>query len=201
MTASEQQDISNTLLSYHPPSRPKRNHGEWIERGTRDTMPTCPPSLSSSYQLSCGTPSFSLFFFFLAETVWLLIAFTQADGSSREFLQPRLKTKSNPKSSILTLLIYISFFLNFTHNRCLVCLPVFVNHGNQASPFSHLGSPFQKRWLSHAKTSLWIQAHLKTKGRWFASIFLSQQQQLLAHLHIISEGEVQNKVSELAAAS
>lgn len=43
----------------------------------------------------------------------------------REFLQPRLKTKSNPKSSIFPVLRYIFFPSNFTHNRRLVCLPVF----------------------------------------------------------------------------
>lgn len=103
----------------------------------------------------------------------------------REFLQPRLKTKSNPKSSIFPVLRYIFFPSNFTHNRRLVCLPVFffsflfVNHTNQASPFSHLVSLFLKRSLSLAKTSLWIQAHLKTKGgRWFTSVSLFLFKQL-----------------------
>lgn len=108
-------------------------------------MPTCPPSLSSSYQLPCDTPSFPPCLFF---SCWQKLSdssdsFHTGRWLDREFLQPRLKTKSNPKSSIFPVLIFF-FFQIFTHNRRLVCLPVSVNHGNQASPFSHLVSLFQK---------------------------------------------------------
>ena len=68
MTDSEQQDISNTLFSYHPPKRPKRNQGEWIERGTRDTMPTCPPSPLFLLPIPLWHPFFSSFFPFFAGT-------------------------------------------------------------------------------------------------------------------------------------
>lgn len=112
-------------------------------------MPTCPPSPSSSHQLPCDTPSFSSFLFFFR---WQKVSdnsgcFHTGRWLDRDFLQPRLKTKSNPKSSLFlfSVLIYSFFFLQiFTHNRCLVLLPVSVNHGNQASPFSHLVSPFSK---------------------------------------------------------
>lgn len=121
MTASEQQDISNTLFSYLPPKRPKRNQCEWIERGTRDTMPTCPPSLSSSYQLPCDTPSFLLFFFAGRKLSDSSDSFHTGRWLDREFLQPRLKTKSNPKSSIFPVLIYFFLFFFFITDALFWC--------------------------------------------------------------------------------
>lgn len=113
MTASEQQDISNTLFSYHHPKRPKRNQGEWIERGTGDTMPTCPPSLSSSWPTPLGHHFFASFLFCWQKLSDSSESLHTGRWLDREFLQPRLKTKSNPKSSIFPVLIYFFLFFFF----------------------------------------------------------------------------------------
>lgn len=109
----------------------------------------------------------------------------------REFLQPRLKTKSNPKSSILPVLIYI-YFSNSLHNRCLVCLPVFVNHGNH--PFHIMFHSFKNvrfhmpKHLSESEL-IWRQ---KGDGLLPSScIFLSSDN--LSTLHIIKEGELSER--------
>lgn len=136
-------------------------------------MRTCPPSRPFSDPLPCDISSFPLFFFFFSRAgrnrLTLAIAFTRADGSNGSFSSSDSKQNQTPNPPSFSVLIYFfpfSFFYpkNFTHsNRRLVCLPVCVNYENQASPFSHRVSLFQKRSLSHAKTSLGIQAHLKTK--------------------------------------
>lgn len=110
-------------------------------------------------------PFFSSFLFSLAETVWLL--WFLSHGQMARSGVPPAQTQNKIKPQILHLpCTNIFFFLKFLliTDALFVCQVFFVNHGNQASPFSHLVSLFQKRSLSLAKTSLWIQAHLKTKG-------------------------------------
>lgn len=142
-------------------------------------MSTCPPSLSFSYQLPCDISSFPLFFFSWQNLSDSYNCFHRGRWLKREFLQLALKTKSNPKSPhLLCTNIFLSFLLFFSssifshNNRRPVCLPVFVNHGNQASPFSHLVSLFQKRYLSRAKTSLLNPSSFEDKRRCVASVFL-----------------------------
>ncbi len=99
---------------------------------------------------SRGTPPLFLFSLLLAETVWLLWILSHGQMAGSGVPPARTQNKIKPKkSSIFPVLLY--FF--FTRNRCLVCLPVSVNHGNQASPSSRLVSLFQDA-LSH------LQKHL-----------------------------------------
>lgn len=91
-----QPSTSKTFLTPYsvtkPLKRPRRNQGEWKERGTRDTMPTCPPSplfLPSPPR----TPLPSLLCFAGRNSP---ISFTRADGSIRSFSSPDSKQHQIP---------------------------------------------------------------------------------------------------------
>lgn len=97
------------------PKRPKRNQGEWIERETRDTMPTCPRSLlfllpTPLWHRFISSFFFSLFFL-LAETVWLLrlLSHGQMARTGDSPAQTKNKTEPQPPPDLLCANTFLCF--------------------------------------------------------------------------------------------